>query len=106
MLMSKVLRRVVVPMLLAAPLALTSITAATAGDTPGCVDHDEFDNMVQGLGPGTVENRFDTDGWYIGDNDNVFKRGYRTCWAPGERKVVIGFDLDSALSKWWDVRDA
>lgn len=89
-------------------LSFLTFTPAATGDTPGCVSHTEFDNMVQGLSPGSVANRFDTDGWYIGENDSVFKRGYEPCWdgiGDANKKVVVAYDLDSALSKWWDVRD-
>lgn len=93
---------------LALSLPVALIPTATSADTPGCVSRAEYDNMVIGIGPASVANRFDTNGWYIGENDNVFKRGYEPCWdgsGDANRKVVVAYDLDSALSKWWDIRD-
>lgn len=77
---------------------------ATA-DTETCVSHVEVDNMERGLTVNQVYNRFDVYGTYLDDTANYFRRGYRSCWAPGERRVIVEFSYDSGESIDWYVRD-
>lgn len=87
-----------------ATVALTGIPTATA-DTPGCVSHAEYDNMIRGLSVGQVADRFDTNGWFIGSGEERFRRGYEPCWTD-TRKVVVWYSLTTGLSVDWDIRDA
>lgn len=73
-------------------------------DSGGCVTHGEYDALDWGLSTDQVQNRFDTNGWYIATGDDFVRRGYDTCWA-GDRKIVVWYDLNLGLSDHWDVRD-
>jgi len=98
------MKRVLIGAALAAtaPLIMTSPAQA---DTENCASMAEYDQLHSLMSPGSVSALFDIDGWYIGENDNVFKRGYKPCWNPDDKKIVVAYDIDTALSVWWDVRD-
>lgn len=87
-----------------AMLGLTSPATADTETTCG-VTHAEWDNMQSGLTVNQVYNRFDVYGIYLDDNQNTFRRGYRTCWAPGERQAVVVFSYNSGESVDWYIRD-
>jgi len=87
-------------------VALVAGTRIAVSDTPGCVSRGEYENLVVNLSEGQVANRFDTNGWFIGTGDHTYRRGYTTCWAPNDRKVVVWYDLSDGLTSRWDVRDA
>lgn len=88
----------------AAGFAVIAAPPASA-DTETCVSRGEYDNLVTGLTVNQVYNRFDVYGIYIGDNENVFRRAYRPCWAPGEKQVVVAFSYNSGETVDWWVRD-
>lgn len=91
---------------LCALLFVTLQSRTAQADTPGCVSHAEFNNMVTGLAPGQVAARFDTDGSFRGSGDAFFSRTYNPCWDdPGDKRVVVWYDLNNGLSDHWDVRD-
>lgn len=80
------------------------IAAPAQADTPGCVSHAEFDNMIRGLSTSQVAGRFDTSGSYDGSSEDNFRRTYNACWT-GSREVVVRYSLTSGVSVSWDVRD-
>lgn len=81
------------------------VGSVAAADTPGCVSHAEYDNLIRGLSVGQVAGRFDTNGWYIGSGPDRFRRGYEPCWND-TRKVVVWYSLTTGLSDDWAIRDA
>lgn len=88
----------------AAALGVVVPADLTLGNSPGCVTHAEYDRLETLMRPSTVADLFDTNGFFLGDNDDVFRRGYETCWdGPGDR-VVVRYDQLSALSISWAVR--
>lgn len=92
---------------LVAALFLVPVAPVTLADTDNCVSHGEYDQLHGGMSVTQVYNLFDVYGVYDGDGpDNTFKRAYRSCWAPGERKVVVFFNYDSGNSVDWAIRDA
>ena len=83
------------------------VTPRAGADTETCATHAEYDNNSTGETPVEVANRYDVYGWLIGDtaSGDGFKRGYRTCWAPGERKIVVVYSYDTGGSYDWWVND-
>jgi hypothetical protein len=79
-------------------------SAAPASAAGGCATHAEYDNLEWGLSTDQVQNRFETNGWFINTTGNFFKRGYDACWT-NERKVVIWYSLSLGVSDHWDIRD-
>jgi hypothetical protein len=96
-------KRILVAMLFALAVIVPIAPVHASG---GCVTHSEYDNLVWGLSTDQVQNRFETNGWFIGytDDNDFFKRGYPTCWSD-DRKVVIFYDAFIGLTDHWDVRD-
>lgn len=83
-------------------LALTP-PVATAG-TPGCATHGEYDQLETFMRTFTVADLFDTNGTFLGENEQVFRRGYDTCWDPS-KIVVVRYDQVSGYSVSWLVRE-
>lgn len=91
-----------------AGLAYANGTFTAAADTDGCVSLGEVDAYHDGMTRTEVWQLFDIYGAVVGDTASG--DGYRvkyvpTCWAPGEKKVVVAFDYSSGESIWLDVRD-
>lgn len=85
--------------------ATEAATAATA-DTETCVTHAEFDATTTRETVNQIAARFDVYGFYLDDTANHFRRGYKTCWAPGVRQAVVVYSYDTMTSIDWYVRDA
>lgn len=97
-----------VPLLAAATLAAGILVAPgpASADTENCASVAEYDRLEVLMSPGSVERLFDIPGYFLGELDNGnYKRGYKTCWNPTERRIVIWYDGDSSLSIRWDIRD-
>jgi hypothetical protein len=90
---------------IAASVVIGPTTAAADTETKCGVTHAEWDNMQAGLTVNQVYNRFDVYGVYIDDTENRFRRGYRTCWAPGSVQAVVVFSYDTGESVNWYTRD-
>lgn len=94
---------------LLAPLAfavgLVLPSAPALADTESCASRGEYDNLVRGLTVNQVFNRFDIYGSYLDDNADHFRREYRSCWAPSERRIIIEFSYDTGETQDWYVRD-
>ena len=105
--MSATLNRLALVAALAAATVVTYLgaTIAPAQAAGECVGHGEFDRMERGMSVNQVARLFDLYGNYIGDDDGDQRRAYRTCWAPGERRVIVEFDYDSGNSRDWYIRD-
>lgn len=91
-----------------AALVLTAVSlapSAVEADTPGCATHKEYRHIHTLMSTGSVSNLLDTNGWFIGDKGLIFKRGYKACWAPKRKKVVVAYAITTSLSVWKDVRD-
>lgn len=80
-------------------------TAPAAADTETCVGRTEFDNTERWSTPVQIANRYDVFGYFLDDTADSFRRGYRSCWAPGERRVVVVYSYDTGTSVDWYVRD-
>lgn len=99
--MDKTVRRVVMASVVAVLPAVVAVGPAQA-DTESCASHSEYDNLVTGLSVNQVYNRFDIYGYYLGDTQTYFKRGYKTCWAPGVRRIVVAYSYDTGNTiNWW-----
>lgn len=98
------MRTLRVVLAVAALAAVTSIgpPAQAAGD---CVSGGEYDQTHRGMSPIQVARLYDLYGNYIGDADGDQRRAYRTCWAPGERRVIVEFSYNTNDSVDWYVRD-
>lgn len=81
-------------------------TYGAMGDTENCVTHAEYDRTENGLTPSDVELIYDVYGSYAGDNERGYWRQYRTCWAPGEREIIVRYSWNSGRSYDWLIRDA
>lgn len=92
---------------LAAILGVSALLPVPArADTETCVGHTEYDNTEYGLSVDQIANRYDVYGVLIDDSDARFRRAYRTCWAPGERQVVVAYSYNDGGTVNWYVRDA
>jgi hypothetical protein len=96
--------------ILAAVFAVTALLAAAppaSADTEGCMSRNEYDHLQWGMTRIQVYDLFDIYGTYIGDsgNNGEYRVGYRSCWAPGERRGVLGFSYNTSGLEWWDIRD-
>jgi hypothetical protein len=77
-----------------------------SADTENCTTHGEYDQTDVFMTPATIEGIYDVWGQYVDTpSEDTFARTYRTCWAPGEREIIVRYDQQSALSINWDVRD-
>jgi hypothetical protein len=78
------------------------LTIAAPADAAGCVSRAEYDNTTRYLSVGQIAGRYDTNGWYIGSDDDEFRRGYNACWT--DDRVVVWYSLSTGWSTRWDVR--
>lgn len=68
-------------------------------ETPHCTTLNEYDRIQSFMYPATVAEIVGNDGWAVDTpNPDSFARGYRSCWAPGERMVRVWFEQDSRFS--------
>ena len=66
---------------------------------PDCASHHEYDKIQNGMRPFRVAEIVGNDGWFIDTPpEGQYARGYRSCFAPGERFVKVWFDAISDLS--------
>ena len=100
------MRRSLITAAAIAALAPCFVASTAHADTEGCVSHAEFDNTYYGETVSHVATRFDIYGFYIDDTNSTFRRGYRTCWAPGVRQGVVVYSYDTGGAVNWYVRDA
>jgi Ca2+-binding RTX toxin-like protein len=80
-------------------LSVAFLDEAHGGEqTPNCATHAEYDNLHSLQYPSTVANIIGNDGWLVDSGPQRFIRGYRACWAPGERMVWVWYDQGSNFS--------
>jgi hypothetical protein len=85
---------------------VAALSQTSESDTENCTTHDEYDRTDVLMSPATVESIYDVNGQFVDTaNPDTFARTYRTCWAPGDREVIVRYGSDNGLSISWDVRD-
>lgn len=84
--------------------AVTGVAVPTMAGTPGCATHGEWDQLETFMRPMTVADLLDTNGEFLSENAEVFRRSYDVCW-DSSRIGVVRYDQTSGFSVSWNVRD-
>lgn len=92
-----------------AALAVATLTLGPTAnaDTENCATHGEVDQLETLMSPMQVHAIVDADPRDLGNasDGDEFKLGYRSCWAPGEERLVCFYSYYGYGLTRWAIRD-
>lgn len=85
---------------------VTGQPAETEIAVTACVTRGEYDRLAQGMSLASVRALFDIPGQAGPTRVDEFAQDFKTCWAPGEKKVRVWFSIPFGLSTRWLIINA